>query len=342
MPLPPLARLTVLGAVLTFVSLASATPACAAPPDGKAPEARDLRAWLTRIQGAATQRNFQGTFIVSGGGAVSSSRIAHYCEGKDQYERIDSLDGEMRQVLRHNEKVHVLWPQQRLAQVQRRELPMMSFPTLLQTGDEQLGDFYEIAATGTDRVAGHEADVLVVKAKDEHRYGYRLWAERASGLLLRADVLGDRGKVLETSAFSEVSINVRPQVDTVVATIRKLDGYRVQHPPMSATRLESEGWSLKGLVPGFRLVSCFKRPLESAERDGSGEEVVQTIFSDGLTHVSLFIEPYRSERHGKPMLASLGATQTLTQRHGDAWITVVGDVPAATLRLFASNLERKN
>jgi sigma-E factor negative regulatory protein RseB len=68
---------------------------------------------------------------------------------------------------------------------------------------------------------------------------------------------------------------------------------------------------------------------------------VQTIYSDGLTYVSVFIEPYRADRHTHPMLASLGATQTLSQRQGDWWVTVVGDTPPATLRSFASSLERK-
>jgi sigma-E factor negative regulatory protein RseB len=68
---------------------------------------------------------------------------------------------------------------------------------------------------------------------------------------------------------------------------------------------------------------------------------VQTIFSDGLTYVSVFIEPFNAERHTKSMLTSMGATQTLMRRQGDWWITVVGDVPTATLKAFASGLEHK-
>ena len=69
--------------------------------------------------------------------------------------------------------------------------------------------------------------------------------------------------------------------------------------------------------------------------------VIQTIFSDGLTYVSVFIEPYRPDRHSQPMLRRSGRTLTLTQRQGDWWITVVGDTPSATLRMFAAALERR-
>jgi len=55
----------------------------------------------------------------------------------------------------------------------------------------------------------------------------------------------------------------------------------------------------------------------------------------------VFIEPFSPERHTKSMLTTLGATQTLMRRQGDWWITVVGDVPTATLKAFAGGLERK-
>jgi sigma-E factor negative regulatory protein RseB len=84
-----------------------------------------------------------------------------------------------------------------------------------------------------------------------------------------------------------------------------------------------------------------KRPPESAAPDpGPDQQTLQTIYSDGLTYVSVFIEPYSAQRHARPMLASVGPTQTLMQQQGDWWITVVGDAPPATLRVFAKGLER--
>jgi sigma-E factor negative regulatory protein RseB len=69
--------------------------------------------------------------------------------------------------------------------------------------------------------------------------------------------------------------------------------------------------------------------------------VLQSIYSDGLTYVSVFIEPFRPERHTRPVLAAFGATSTLAHRQGDWWVTVVGDTPPATLKMFAAALERK-
>jgi len=304
-------------------------------------EPREVRSWLMRIHDAAGHRNFQGTFVVSAGGSVSSARIAHFCEGTQQFERIESLDGQARRVYRHNDVVHTLWPATHVATVEQRDL-LTSFPALLQAGNDRVAENYELQVAGTDRVAGLEADVLRVRPRDKLRYGYRLWAEKASGLLLRAEVIGSEDQVMESSAFSEVMIGVKPQPDSVLQPMRKLDGYRVMRTQFHHTTLEAEGWSLKPTVPGFVGVSCVKRPLEDPSGAEGSAQVLQAIFADGLTYVSIFIEPYDPQRHKRPMQTTIGATRTMMMRRGDMWITFVGDVPKDTLAAFASALERKN
>ncbi len=96
-------------------------------------------------------------------------------------------------------------------------------------------------------------------------------------------------------------------------------------------------------VPGFRQVSCVKRPMDGAHRPDTAAgalQALQSIYSDGLTYVSVFIEPFDPQRHTRAMQAAVGPTQTLMHQHGDWWVTVLGDVPPATLRLFAKGLER--
>jgi len=325
-----------------FICVAPAA-ALAASDNGATPaEPAEVRAWLMRIHAAASHHNFQGTFVVSGGGSVSSARIAHFCEGKNQYERIESLDGQARHVFRHNDLVQTVWPASQVVRVEQREL-VMSFPALLQAGADHIVDFYDVQRLGSDRVAGHEANVLLVKPRDALRFGYRLWADKASGLLLRADVLGEKNELIETSAFSEVSIGVKAQPESVLGPMKKLDGYRVLRPVLMPTRLDAEGWSMREPAPGFLPVSCVRRTIDDAapgHADTASPAMLQTIYSDGLTYVSVFIEPFNAQRHTRPMIASMGATQTLMRRQGDWWVTVVGDVPSATLRQFANGLER--
>ena len=345
----PLSALALAGVVSAAATSSWAQSAADAPA-----QAREVRTWLLRIHEAASHRNFQGTFVVSGGGTVSSAHIAHYCEGPNQFERSEALDGQARNVYRQNETVTTLWPATKVAMIEQRD-SLAQFPALLQAGDDHIADFYEVHPQGAERVAGRDANVLVVKPRDSLRYGYRLWADQASGLLLRADVMGAHDEVLESSAFSEVQINVKPQPESVTHAMKRLDGYRIVRPSMTPTRLEAEGWTMREAVPGFTPVSCVKRPMASGDELASGAvadaakdaaaqaaapQVLQTIYSDGLTYVSVFIEPFDPKRHTRQMMASVGPTQTLMKQQGDWWITVLGDVPPATLRLFAKGLER--
>lgn len=297
----------------------------------------DPELWLKRVQRAASTQSYQGTMIFSGGGIVSSSRVSHLSQDRQRYERIDVLGGPPRQQFRHNDVVLTLWPQSRVA-VFEPQLAATEFPSLPMAGQRML-ERYELRLIGRERIAGREADVVMVKPRDALRFAQRLWAERDSGLLLRADVLGPRGELLESTAFIDLTLDDRLPVESVLGPMRQLDGYRVMHPQAQRIDLEAEGWMLQG-PPGFRLVSCARRSLVAIAPGADARPVVQAVFSDGLAHVSVFIEPYDAQRH-RPLRSVLGATHTLMNRHGPSWITVVGDVPMSTVDRFDAGLQRR-
>ncbi len=65
------------------------------------------------------------------------------------------------------------------------------------------------------------------------------------------------------------------------------------------------------------------------------------MFSDGLTHVSLFVEPIAAAAPRKPLRARFGATHSLSERKGEFWLTLVGDAPLPTLQAFFDALQRR-
>jgi sigma-E factor negative regulatory protein RseB len=329
------------GCAAMLVGAAAAFGTLPARASGELVPTPQARQWLQRVQTAAVQRNYQGTLVVTGAGSISSSRVTHYCEGVQSYERVDMLDGQPRRVLRKNDQTLTLWPAAKVARIEQRE-SIQSFPALLKGSEEQLLERYELRAEGPGRLAGHEAAVFLLRPRDEHRFAQRVWSEQGTGLLLRADVLAADGKVLETSAFSELTIGAKTKPESVGAALKQLDGWRLLKPVQQRTELEAEGWQLKVPVPGFRQASCVKRQLDAPQAARQpAADVVQVVFTDGLTHVSLLIEPLQAERH-RPGSATTGATHTWMQPVGSAhWVTVMGDVPMATLKQFAAALERR-
>ncbi len=316
--------------------------------DPTADPSAEARIWLMRINSAASTGNYQGTMVFSAAGMLSSSRVWHYTVGEQVVEQMEALDGRQQRIVRFNDSVHTLWPQTKVAVVEKREM-LAAWSTTPQEVDPQALEQYELRREGAGRVAGRDALVFLLEPRDALRYAQRLWSDQATGLMLRADVMavpttpGAQRAVLESTAFSEVAIGTatRPQPDALqhlVRNLRKLDGYRVLRPQLRHTTLEAEGWALSQPVSGFKLAGCVRRGMETA---GDDEPVLQTVFSDGLTHVSLFVEPFKPQRHAGEMQAQQGATGTLTLRRGDYWITAVGDVPLSTLKLFAEALTRR-
>ena len=302
----------------------------------------DLHGWLVRIHEAATHSSYVGTFVNSTGTSVASSRVGHYAEGKNTLERVDALDGEPRSMLRVNDEVRTLWPRYRVAVIEPVD-PRASFPALVSGSEKHIPDFYELHVQPPERIAGHDADRLLLKARDDNRFDHVVWADHATGLLLRVDVQV-AGRTLESSGFSDVNIGVKPDAAAVYAELHRADGYRVVRPEVEHTKLETEGWTMQpSLLPaGFQSLGCVRRALNMAGDAAAQPKVLQAIWSDGITHVSLFIEPFQPQRHGAEGLTVIGATHTLTRRVNDMWLTAVGDVPPATLDQFVRALERKS
>lgn len=303
--------------------------------------AADARAWLTRIHLAARTGNYQGTLVYSTGGLLSSSRVWHYWVGEQTYETLETLDGRQQHIARHNDTVHTLWPQKSLAVIEKRET-LAAWSTTPQAVDPQALGQYELRREGSARVAGREASVLMLEPRDALRYAQRLWVDQASGLMLRADVIGAPAAgvraVLESTAFSAVEIGVKPEPERVLQLMRLPEGYQILRPPQRRSSLDAEGWDLVQPVAGFALAGSIRRGMAT---DSESEPVLQAVFSDGLTHVSVFMEPYQPQRHRAEVQARQGATATFMSRRGEHWITVVGNIPPASLKLFSVAFERR-
>ncbi len=289
-----------------------------------------------RMHEASRNRSYVGTFVVSTGGVMSSAKIWHVCDGTQQMERVETLTGAPRSIFRHNDQVVTFMPEHKVVRTEKRE-SLGLFPDLLKSTDNRIAEFYKARQEGSERVAGVETDIVALIPKDTMRFGYRVWAEQKKGLVVKLQTLDTDGKVLEQAAFSELQFDASLKIDKLAQMMGKIDGYRVEKSGLVKTTANAEGWVLKTPVAGFQSMSCYKRP-DAVQSRG---EPMQWIFSDGLASVSIFVEPFDNQRHIKESRLSMGATQSLTKRVDAYWLTVMGEVPMPTLRLFADGIERR-
>lgn len=322
-----------------------ANPAITAPPAAT----RSVNDWLLRMHDASKQRAYTGTFVVSVGADMATARIWHVCDGDQQMERVETLTGAPRSIFRRNNQVVTFFPETKIARTEQRE-SLGLFPQILKSNNHAIAEFYALKVMDAERVAGFEADVVQLSAKDRFRYSYRIWTERKSGLVVKLQTLDATGQVLEQAAFSELSLDAPVKMERLAQMMGNTAGHKLEQVEMSKTTALAQGWTLVPGVPGFASMGCYKRSVHAPAAAGAslanhgeadGGDTMQWIFSDGLATVSLFVEAYDRKRHGQEGVMSLGATQTLTKRMNDWWLTAVGEVPAHTLKIFAQQLERK-
>ncbi|NEX62763.1 MucB/RseB C-terminal domain-containing protein [Noviherbaspirillum galbum] len=302
-------------------------------------EKRDAQQWLKKIQSAAQKLNYSGTFVYQQGNQIRTSRITHVVDGRNELEKLEILDGKPREYVRNNDEVVCYMPESRTLQVEKKATQDL-FPAILNGDAGDLLRHYQVSKGESGRVAGHDCQAIVLEPKDNLRYGYKLWADKATGLLLRSQTLNDRMEVIEQIAFTQVGIgnvdrsNVRPSVTNTA-------GWRTE--PANLALAAPSGWNVKDLPPGFHKVREVKRMVaDGAANDGHGgqREVNQIVFSDGLAAISVFAEPGAQSRTEGTM--QQGAMNILGKRHGDFWLTIVGEVPFSAIRQIANSIEFKS
>ena len=55
--------------------------------------------------------------------------------------------------------------------------------------------------------------MVEILPKDALRFGYRIWSEKQSGLVVKLQTLGEQGALLEQVAFSELQLDAPVSMD---------------------------------------------------------------------------------------------------------------------------------
>ena len=295
--------------------------------------AEDGLALLQRIAQGSRQLTYSGVFVYRSGSRVDTSRIVHSVSDGVELERIEALDGSPREVLRAGSEVKCFFPEDKLLIIEARS-SQRGFPSLLPAGLGSLPEHYAIHGGNSGRIAGVSSRAVLLKPRDEWRYGHEFWMDVASGLLLKATLLGAAGEALESFAFTQIKIGgplehgaLKPGFDP--------DKVRVQYVRTTEMRPEDAGWTFRTQLPGFRKVAAMKRLAGDA-----GAESMHVVFSDGLASISVFIEP--GETAGEQeSTATLGPVNVFRRQVDQHRVVVIGEVPAIAVRRLGEGIERR-
>ncbi len=295
----------------------------------------DPLSWLGRIASAGHRLNYSGIFIYQSGKNFETSRIAHLADPVGgERERLEVLDGSPREVIRNNSEVRCVLPDQKMVIVDQPG-GQRAFPSRLPASFGGLAENYRIRKGEVGRVAGLDAQLIVLEPKDNLRYGHLLWAELQSGLLLKARTVGETGEIIEQFTFSDVKIGGEIGSEALKPRYTGESDWRVVRAHGVEVPREEIGWSLSAPLPGFALTSVVRRPL-GHDRG----EALHLVFSDGLAAVSVFIEPAGTSgtRPGVVPMAT-GAVNMYRRIVAGHVVTALGEVPLETVRRMGDGIE---
>lgn len=287
---------------------------------------------LGKIQNAARQLDYAGVFTYQQGAVLQSTRIAHIVDGTGERERLEALDGAPGESLRHNDAIERLVPERKIVILESRRPD--GFPGLLINDGHNIPAHYNVRKSKRmSRVAGRDCVLFEVLPKDHDRYGHRYCADAKTNLLLKAQTLGAGGNVIDQIAFTALKLGdaVKPdQLDQRWDT----KGWKVLRASLKPVDLGHMGWRIPAPA-GFVDVAQVRRPMTG------NKQVNQLVLSDGLAAISVFIEPFdkANERALPRGAVRKGALNIYGTRIGNHWFTVVGEVPARTLRDIAKRTE---
>lgn len=294
------------------------------------------RQWLERMSQAAHELNYDGIFVYSHDGHMQTMRIVHGRSDGNERERLLALSGPSREVIRDNDNVTCILPDDNEVVVERtgpgRRLPL-DLPERL----ESLERYYSFTDGGSERVAGHSARKIVITPLDRYRYGHALWLHNDKGLLLRAELYNEDGLAVEQLMFTTLQFHDSLPAAQLEPETQGRDVIWQRDREREDTPDEAGMWTVGELPPGFVLENHRHHFMP-----GTGNSVEHLLFSDGFASVSVFIEP---EAEGQPGMAGgsrLGAVNAYTRSLEGHSITVMGEVPPVTARRIADSVSLRN
>ena len=302
----------------------------------QADESKAVRNWLDRMALAVDNLTYQGTLVYTRGNRLDAMRIYHRTGAQGPLERVVSLNGPKREVLRDQQGVRCIFPDSQSVVIDTRIADRL-FPLIPPDQVANPGAAYRFSTGSTDRVAELDAQIINIVPNDGYRYGYRLWLEQKTAMLLKSELLDEKGQPLEQLMFAQITIG-----GSIADSDLQPDGHdsgfvQVQIPQQNhgpgADRMAGH-WQVEKVPDGFMMTSH--------RHGGRGEqaELEHLVFTDGMATVSIYVEPKVEDVGHLNGSSRLGAVNVFGLQFDGYVVTAVGEVPAATVELMATSVVR--
>ncbi len=294
------------------------------------------RQWLDAMSEALQNLNYDGTFVYLHDGKLEAMRIIHRRDGEGEKERLVSLTGSAREVIRDNQSVTCIMPDSKSVMVGRSG-PRQPFPVVPRDLDS-IEKYYRLESVGDDRMAGVMTQVVTITPRDAYRYGYRFWIAKDSKMLLKSDLTGEQGAPIEQVMFTHLGVGNEVSAAGMPASAGE-DAPAWHHQDIGGRATADPGephWVVHRLPDGFILTHYQRKRMQPGD-----EGTLHLVYSDGLATVSVYVEMASADDDTLTGLSSMGAMNAYGAIVDGHQVLVVGEVPAVTVEMMASSIDSR-
>lgn len=295
-------------------------------PERKAPTALQ---WIERLSLSLKNLNFDTSFVVVRNNRAEPYRWLHGVDSDKELEIVTLLNGPRKESIRIENVVSYFESDNPPYSVFGSSITG-PIPSAFWNNIDKLKQTYHFVGVGKSRILGRPAQLIRLESKDKRRFGYWLWLDIQSGLLLKSAIISPTGELLEQVQFTHLSITEQSH-----DILKQLHSAELPDPIENQGVKSEFSWNVNWLPQGFELKNASQSHLGNIN-----EQVESLLFNDGLVNVSVYVA--RSEQSDRaPSVNQTGATVVFSQLRDGYEINVVGKVPANTALAIAESISFK-
>jgi sigma-E factor negative regulatory protein RseB len=311
-----------------------------------AADAEQARLSLERLSQSLRQLNFNTSFVVVKNNQAEPYHWLHgvldlpldkkhqaaeskqETQQKIEVEILALLNGPRRDILRVGNTVSYIEPEYAPYSIASTQISG-PIPAIFGRDISVLENNYHFVSVGKSRVLGRAAQLIRIVPKDTHRYGYWLWLDQDSGLMLKLAVITRKGKLLEQIQFTHLEIT-----DNLSENLKQL--YVTELPKVIELSVKENNtelaWQVNWLPDGFKEVKSDRHRMNNSK-----QAVEFMLFNDGLVDISVYVNPSQDKQRAIEY-ASDGATLVLNQVMNSIEVSVVGKIPLASAKKIVNSV----
>lgn len=294
---------------------------------------KSAEALLQQMQSAVSQQNFELSMVKARQGRLEPIRFSHGVIDGKEVAHLSYLDGKTIEYLQRQDEYTFFENTHEPYTLKGARFPGV-WASLVRMPLPRVLESYDPVLAGRSRAAGLVAQVVRLVPKEADKYGFVLWIDEQSSLLLRVDMVDREGNLVEQVLGVDLDRLPAPAPWLVKLAGSKLPQALALEDAYPAPQ-QQLNWHLTWLPEGFKVLSRDRHQLVTTSLP-----VDYMMLSDGLVDLSVYVARVDPKQAVRQQLIRQGATSLVSFVNDvGVEITVVGEVPADTAKRIAESVQ---